>query len=890
MAEENQDKNEALEKGKQAVKNKIMQKAKPWIIKGVVVLLGIILAGALVLGIFDAIGDAIQSVTEAITDFFTLDEDGAIVISEEQIDAVINSITDLGVDLEDLYLMGDVDYDDPDIEAANKKALRLYIKKFYEAQAMTQTINTNPNWLEQLQGKTYGTIYVYRTNGEDIIDKDTKATQLSYMPYDKLKQKKESGNANVEDLSKYFSLDEEGRLVVVGWSTTNVTQNGQRVSSQTNVSLRTIDYKNVVSQYTTSMDFLLYLALVAQNPEFVSAVTDLIKNSEIRITLLDTTSETVDTQTEQYTINTENIANRTISSRQVTSVKQTTTKSRNPTAKITYARTWFSEQTITYNKKEKNYGGNNVYNASNDTSLADQTPPAQSTNGVRSWITGRTKTINSSSKSTSYEEGTRGDVIDRTGEKGSQGIKDTNNNGKVDGTERVDKESTFIGLLDNKFKIPNTTRYVAAGRNIAESAELLFRLLQKDATSQNLEQLMRYILYKYTGRNYGVTEFNFNMYDIQDFKTVGGGGSELLREYIHSWEHSTPPPTNADGTKYIVESDIYGDKAVGYGVDIPSHANLFIEAGYSIEPGSEIDKDFVDAIEKEAIDSKVAVAKALSIGSDLTGYQIHALVSRMYNCGEGVLDWQLGSPALNFIDSYNAYWKEEDDFFEEKNQNANFLHPLYTQHMSLPVTGGGNYYEGLARRRKSEWRLFQTGYYDTLDKWYSGMGTGGVTTDEEAADLQNYIETELIHTQVHRGGSYQNGPFAKWWTAGYNNLQPFQCTWWANGRASMYLEQNGSKYTKYPTQYGDGGDYYSVNKQNGWFNYGSEPKPNSIISWTQGGAWGHVAYVEGVTSDGIYISEAGNGTDWYGVRKIPLDGSYGGSFTLNGYVYLDEPL
>jgi len=204
MAEENQDKNEALEKGKQAIKNKIMQKAKPWIIKGVAVLLGVVLAGALVLGIFDAIGDAIQSVTEAITDFFTLDEDGAIVISEEQIDAVINSITDLGVDLEDLYLMGDVDYDDPDIEAANKRALRLYIKKFYEAQAMTQTINTNPNWLEQLQGKTYGTIYVYRTNGEDIIDKDTKATQLSYMPYDKLKQKKESGNANVEDLSKYF--------------------------------------------------------------------------------------------------------------------------------------------------------------------------------------------------------------------------------------------------------------------------------------------------------------------------------------------------------------------------------------------------------------------------------------------------------------------------------------------------------------------------------------------------------------------------------------------------------------------------------------------------------------------------------------------------------------
>lgn len=869
-------------------KDKIMKKLTPFIIKGVAILLGIIIVCSFVFVIFNSIGDAVQSALDAVVNFFKIDADGAIVIDENQIDAIVNSITNLGVDMDDLHLMGDVDYDDPNIEEANKKALRFYIKKFYEAQAMTQTINTNPSWLEEASGKTYGTIYVYRTiKGEDVIDKDTKATQLTYMKYDEFKKKKEAGDTS---LSKYFSLDEKGNLIVAGYSTTTTTQNNT-VSSITQVNLKSIDYKNVISQYTTSMNFLLYLTMISQNPNFALAVTDLVKNSEIRITLLDTTHETIDTQTERYTINTHNIANRATTTKDVMSVKQVVTKSTNPVPKITYVKTWFLEQSITYNKKESsNPGTTLVYDASNDPSLEDQTPPTTTTNGVKTWITDRSRTVTTKTKSSKYEEGTKGDVIDRTGEKGSPGIKDKNNNGKVDISETVDDETTFVGLLDNKFKIPNSTRYDWAGSNLASGAELLFGLLQKDASLQNLEQLMRYILYKYTGRDYGVTEFNFGIYAIQDFKIIGAGGMDLLREYIRNWEHSTPPPTNADGTKYIVESDPYGDKAVGYGVDIPSHASIFKEAGYSIETGAEIDKDFVDALETEAINSKMEVAKSLASGLNLKGYQIHALVSRMYNCGEGVLDWELGSPAMNFVDSYNAYWKEEDDLFEEKNPDANFSHSLFTQHMCKPVTGNGTYYPGLERRRKSEWRLFQTGYYDTLDKWYSGMGMGGVTTDAEAKELQNYIETELIHTQVHTGGSYQNGPFAKWWSSGYNLLQPFQCTWWANGRASMYLEENGSKYDKYPTQWGDGGDYYNVNKQNGWFNYGSEPKPNSIISWTQGGEYGHVAYVEGVTSDGIYISEAGNGTDWYGVRKIPLDGSYGSSFTLNGYIYLDEPL
>lgn len=47
-----------------------------------------------------------------------------------------------------------------------------------------------------------------------------------------------------------------------------------------------------------------------------------------------------------------------------------------------------------------------------------------------------------------------------------------------------------------------------------------------------------------------------------------------------------------------------------------------------------------------------------------------------------------------------------------------------------------------------------------------------------------------------------------------------------------------------------------------------------------------------MTDDCIYISHAGGADSWFGVMKIPLNGSldhWSGGYKLNGYIYLDEP-
>lgn len=144
-------------------------------------------------------------------------------------------------------------------------------------------------------------------------------------------------------------------------------------------------------------------------------------------------------------------------------------------------------------------------------------------------------------------------------------------------------------------------------------------------------------------------------------------------------------------------------------------------------------------------------------------------------------------------------------------------------------------------------------------------------------------------TGQYHGYSYTSGNKAY----GNNGLEIYQCTWWANGRASEYLSQYGTKYKRYPTTAGNGGDYYAKNKANGWFNYGSEPKPNSLFSYNPiNNIYGHITYVEAVdyVNRVIYVSEAGGGRHWDGICKYTFaycqqqiaKGNY-------GFIYLAEP-
>lgn len=150
--------------------------------------------------------------------------------------------------------------------------------------------------------------------------------------------------------------------------------------------------------------------------------------------------------------------------------------------------------------------------------------------------------------------------------------------------------------------------------------------------------------------------------------------------------------------------------------------------------------DFVEGLKDDIISGKAKDVRAEVSGLNLEEYQIHALVSRGYNSGIGNVDNPSGDPGAlgyrngkKFTEAYEAYWvQERDNMFDGVTTTPDFSHSLYTQYMNKPVTAGNQYLYGLERRRKSEWALFQTGYYGfetDMHEWYR---EGGGAVVEEA--------------------------------------------------------------------------------------------------------------------------------------------------------------
>ena len=170
---------QARARAKQAAKDvakKAAQTAKKSISKMIVkvairflpILLGIILIAGAVFVIVDKAGDIIKEIKDLIPkDFFSVDYDnyGKITVKDEEIDKFIKALEERGISLAGLRLMGDIDYSNPDQVAANQEAARKYLRKFYQTQVVTETINIKPNLLDKMDAKledgVFGDIYLY---------------------------------------------------------------------------------------------------------------------------------------------------------------------------------------------------------------------------------------------------------------------------------------------------------------------------------------------------------------------------------------------------------------------------------------------------------------------------------------------------------------------------------------------------------------------------------------------------------------------------------------------------------------------------------------------------------------------------------------------------------
>ena len=701
------------------IRHAIIQFAAPFLL--------IIFLAAAVLGIFgavaDTVGEVLGGIGQAIVDFFTVDEsDGAIIVSDEQIDTIINSIEEQGISTEDLKLLGD--YDENASEAEKQRAVRKYIRKFYEAQALTETLNYYHK--DSTDSKTYGAIYVYRANG-DVTEDISNRQELTYISYDRMQEMVSNNN---KDAAKYFSIDDSDNLVIASVSETIVetgtSEAGLAQQSHTyTVVRRTINYKSIVSQYTTKMNFLIDLTLISQNPEFVSALVDLIKNSRIEITIMDNVSTNVNLEKYTYDLN-QKVKKTTISNGKTieyydinvtkgcTSITKTTTITTTPSIKITKVKTWFGEQQTNYTKSSSGQ--------SQSEPKVQQLQNESIGTSTMSWKTNQTITTVITNQTENYTQVPGSEFKFIIGERGD--------------SEKYKNKPTFVGLMETEFRIPYSTREEAAGTNLVSGAEMLFYLLQKDADLQNMETIMRYALYLYSGRDFGVTELDGSIFEIREFTSTGMSVDNALAEFLKSYENealrtyvngsssnysAVSNYVSQDKTKYrMYYTSFDGCLNFSYGIMVRNSDGVLNNASYFSAEGIDlqslinqynsgqdvyVDVEIIDRIFLNILnDKKNALKETIAKhGVTMESHQIDALVSVAYqygNCGQYI------SGSDNIAELYKTYYQAGDtNGFRNRAQaqtenggRANFFI-------------GSNY----AERKEATWTLFNEGRYILSD-------------------------------------------------------------------------------------------------------------------------------------------------------------------------------
>lgn len=666
-----------------------------------------------------------------------------------------------------------------------------------------------------------------------------------------------------------------------------------------NMTTTNINYQQLVSGYTMPFEYLWSMLVMTEDKDFTMDLADLVYDSKIEITVHDnqttntnvdvytyTRTKRTDTEAKVTATGTKRVNKTTETVRKVktgswlgdegtedvvgnyTRTQTVTTITNTLDIAVTLADVWMAkfEQAYTHEIPEKieSTSNENLENIEYpDISEPSETKTGNKNNSRAKELLKQAKEelkdehslssasglINSVTEKIYYKTTNRKEQITNTVESKKYKADAMKVSEKTQKRSDTYTEDNFVTI----FLDPNNTK---AKNGILSAEEWLFEMLEQNDSTKEMVDLTKYLLYKALDKDYGVTDYDFNALYRKNLTSVGGG------DYIV--EITRSPNT-------IVIKDLETLKKAFNGYSRPEklieHAQEYL--------------DLQNIYKVNAV-----FAAAVSISETSAGRAGHATDGKnnWYNieCSCGNILHGRFETYTNAKESIERFYKliaNGSYYFKQGKYTVSEIGMIYCENADAP--GGW-----IENTNAFMTEMFQAAGIDTS----AFAGTiGGIKTEEERMNLENYIQNELIHTKHHKDNyAYQNGPFARWWSNPYNVLQPFQCTWWANGRASMYLEQYGKKYKKYPTQNGHGGQYYDKNIAGGWFKYGTTPKPNSLVSWKRG-TYGHVAYVEGVTADGkIYISHAGGGDSWYGVQLI--DPNNYGSFILNGYIYLDEPI
>ena len=347
-----------------------------------------------------------------------------------------------------------------------------------------------------------------------------------------------------------------------------------------------VNYKDSISQYTMPFDYLWTWLVMGDDTEFVRKLTDLTLNSSIEATLYDeltvVDNDVVDELTNGYRTHYKEVSERYEVSEDVTGPdmqapisiggstkewdnvryedKKNHTKVITETNKIRYRLTYADVWNLTYKvdgverleykgeeeKDSVSFEDNTTTGDSSNIEINDLYQ--KNVNDVTTYPVDWKESGDKRGPTRRSDDWPKGYVIISTEEQDYTLVKDhvittiiiksgyKYSSGTTSVKEKTDKNYTGQEMESGNFSDPNFVKYyiycTGVRNNISSMSSWLFEALENNSRTEGLVDITKYMLYKATDNDYGVTSIDFSAYNENDFKdvsdiTINDGGNSF---------------------------------------------------------------------------------------------------------------------------------------------------------------------------------------------------------------------------------------------------------------------------------------------------------------------------------------------------------------------------
>lgn len=448
---------------------------------------------------------------------------------------------------------------------------------------------------------------------------ESRIVRMKYLKPEELENMK--ANGNVKEATKYFTLNEDNKLVTLTWSQSD----DGTVEIKENAAM---DFRTALQKYHMPFEYLLYYYIDTDYRDFSEKLADIVLDSEIVITLQDniTTTETLqDTEIKVETSSNEGNARDVAHDWEVDSSQHIRTVAEVCSTKtdITYVETWCVK---TY---KDNSFSEKVLN------MGDQDEIIVNAPGEVTYIPGTV---------------TRGDETIVIDEQRDTGLDDEDGNDIMYRYIEKHRIATTINSLRNTYDTsgdvktePNTNKYVnlyiEESMNQRMQEGWFFKIVKNNEKTANLLDLTKYLMFLASNTNYGITTFDFEIYKINNFTNTSGLYGGTIQEKLwfavldtgYSKEAAAGVLGNVEAESGFNPGAVEGGSGIGFGICQWSYGRRTQLEAYAQSKG----KDPSD----ENIQIEFLIGE-ITIGGGADGYANYQLLT--YN-GYSASDWMNAS-------------------------------------------------------------------------------------------------------------------------------------------------------------------------------------------------------------------------------------------------------